>query len=568
MLDVFPLSLAERTAFVGRETERGTIRAAIDRALTGHGSVVVLAGGPGVGKTRLAVEMAEYASRVGFRCLVGHCYESEEAFPYLPFAEIIESSLAQAPSPGDFRLRMEDNAAELAQIAPGLRRIFPDIPEPLDLPAQQRRGYLFQSLSEVVARVARVQPRLFVLDDLHWADESTLELLIHLANRVSQFPLVIIGTYRDGYSEKNLALVRTLEELIRLGIRPQKLGGLSKDAVAQMLNGLSQRRAPERLVNTIFEESQGYPFFLEEVYRHLIEEGRVFDAAGQFRAEIEIDESDVPENVRLVIGRRLERFDENEKRVLAAAAVIGRSFSFQLLTAISQVNVDELFTVIEKAQQMGIMARRHPSPSHMNLCVRRYLRASSAPRKQQLHASVADAIERLYTRAVNERAGEIADHLLKAKSFADEQTLFRYLTLAGKNAPDAAAFDEAQRNFKSALSHQGAVDSAERADLLANLAIAESGLERWEAALANLRESLKVYIGVGDRDMIGRSFSELTDALIFAGRFQEAAGTARRGLAYLEGDVSVDRVRLLDGLSQALGWAEGYEARTRHCRKR
>ena len=302
VLEVSPFSFAERTAFVGRESERGTIRAAIDHALTGRGSVVMMAGGPGVGKTRLATEMAEYASRLGFRCLVGHCYERDERFPYLPFAEIIESSLAQAPSLDDFRLQMGVNAAELAQIAPSLRRIFPDIPQPLDLPAQQRRRYLFQSLSEVTARVAQVQPRIFILEDLHWADESTLALLIHLANRVSKFPLVIIGTYRDEYSEKSRALVRTLEELFRLGIRPLKLGGLSRDAVAQMLNGLSQRQAPERLVNTIFEESQGYPFFVEEVYRHLIEEGRVFDTAGQFCTDIEIDESDVPENVRLIIG--------------------------------------------------------------------------------------------------------------------------------------------------------------------------------------------------------------------------------------------------------------------------
>jgi predicted ATPase len=156
--------------------------------------------------------------------------------------------------------------------------------------------------------------------------------LIHLANRVSQFPLVIIGTYRDESSEKNPALVRTLEELIRQGIRPLKLGGLSKDAVAQMLNGLSQREAPESLVSLIYEESQGYPFFVEEVYRHLIEEGRVFDAAGQFRTDIEIDESDVPENVRLIIGRRLKRLNAKDMRVLAAAAAIGRNFSFKVLT--------------------------------------------------------------------------------------------------------------------------------------------------------------------------------------------------------------------------------------------
>src|SRR6202042_3121161 len=178
----------------------------------------------------------------------------------------------------------------------------------------------------------------------------------------AQLPVVIVGTYRSEYSENSPSLVRTLEELIRMGVRPQKLGGLSKDAVAQMLHRLSQREAPESLVSLIYEESQGYPFFVEEVYRHLLEEGKVFDAAGQFRTDIKIDEIDVPENVRLIISRRLERLDENEKRALAAAAVIGRSFSFQLLTAVSQIDVDELFTVIEKAQEMGIIVPSFEGP--------------------------------------------------------------------------------------------------------------------------------------------------------------------------------------------------------------
>src|ERR1700737_3997992 len=110
--DVSPFSLAERTAFVGRETERHAIRAAIDRALSGHGSLVMLGGGPGMGKSRLAMEVAEYASRVGFRYLVGHCYERDEPVPYLPFAEIVESNLAQAASLDDFRRQMGDNAGE------------------------------------------------------------------------------------------------------------------------------------------------------------------------------------------------------------------------------------------------------------------------------------------------------------------------------------------------------------------------------------------------------------------------------------------------------------------------
>src|ERR1700730_8603528 len=227
--------------------------------------------GPGVGKTRLAMEMAEYASQVGFRCLVGHCYERDKPFPYLPFVEIIESSLAQAASLEDFRRRMGENAPELAQLAPRLKRVFRDIPEPLELPPAQKRRYLFQSVSDALARATQTRSYLYILEDLHWADESSLALLIHLVNRIAHLPVVILGTYREGYSENNPALVRTFEELIRLGVRPLKLGGLSKDAVAQMLHGSPQRHAPESLVNAIFEESQGNPFFVEEVYRHLVE---------------------------------------------------------------------------------------------------------------------------------------------------------------------------------------------------------------------------------------------------------------------------------------------------------
>jgi predicted ATPase len=215
VLEVSRLSLAERTVFVGRETERGLIRTVIDRALGGRGSLIMLGGGPSVGKSRLAMEMAEYASRVGFRCLVGHCYERDDSSPYLPFVEVIEGALAQAPSPDDFRRLMGDNAAQLAQLAPSLRRVFPNIPQPSELPATQKRRLLFQNLSEALERAARTRSYVNILEDLHWADESTLALLVHLANRVAQLPVVIIGTYRDAHSENNPAFVRTLEELIR-----------------------------------------------------------------------------------------------------------------------------------------------------------------------------------------------------------------------------------------------------------------------------------------------------------------------------------------------------------------
>ena len=565
MLEISPFPLAERTAFVGREAERDSVRATIDRALGGHGSLVMLAGGPGVGKSRLAMEMMEYASRLGFRCDVGHCYERDEPFPYLPFVEIIESQLAQAASLDDFRRRMGDNAAELAQLAPSLRRFFPEIPQPQELLPSQKRRYIFQSISEALARGARTRSYVCILEDLHWADESTLALLVHLANRITQLPVVLIGTYRDLDVESSPALVRTLEELIRMGIRPIKVEGLSKEAVGQMLNGLSKREAPQRLVDIIFDESQGNPFFVEELYRHLLEENKVFDADGRFRDDLAIDEVDVPENVRLIVGRRLQRLDENERRVLAAAAVIGRSFSFQLLTEISRIDADELFAPLERARQMGIIVASAEGPERPftfghELVRQTLLGGISAPRQQQLHAAVADAIERLHPSALNERAGDIADHLIKAGSFADERRLVHYLTLAGKGAIEAAAFEAARCSFRSALAHLTDADLRQRADLLAGVAIAERGLERWDAAYAHLGEAFEIYVSLGDREKIARSGTELATLFAWGGRFPGATEIVHRALACFEAEVSAERARLLGVLGSIEGAVGNWQA--------
>ncbi len=536
MLEVSPFSLPELTEFVGREPESSAIRAVIDRARTSHGSVIMLYDGPGVGKTRLAMEMAEYASRGGFRCSVGHCFETDEPHPYLPFAEIIENNLAKAASLEEYRRQMGPNAAELAQIAPGLRRVFPDIPQPLELPPQQQRHYLFESVSEALARAALTRPHLYLLEDLHWADESTLALLTYLANRVAQVPAVIIGTYRSGYSDTNPALVRTLEELIRLGVRPQKLSGLSKNAVAQMLLTLSEHEAPESLVSLIFEESQGYPFFVEEIYRHLVKEGKVFDKAGQFRTDIEIGESDVPYNVRLIIRRRLERLDESEKRTLAAAAVIGRSFSFQLLTAISQIGVDELFTVIETAQWLGIVVPSSEGPekpfTFAHELVRQTLLAEiSIVRRQQLHTKDAAALESLETTSAKEHAGEISDHLIKAGSFADSRRLVRWLTLAGESALEAAAFEEARVSFELALSRVDESDPRRQGELIYSLGIANRGLGRWSEAYILWEQALEIFEALADQENIARTCLQLAEGAAWSGKQRETFATAERLLA-------------------------------------
>jgi hypothetical protein len=356
MLRFLPYSPSELAGFVGREVETGVVRAAIDRAANGCGSIMMVAGGPGIGKSRLAMTIRDYASSLGFQCLVGCCYEREEQLPYQPFVEIVEANIYQADSLDAYLHQVGQNGVELARLIPSLSSVCRDLPRPLEMEPAERRLYLFHSLTEMIGRLSQNTPQFYVLEDLHWADESTLTLLIHLAKRISQLPVVILGTYRNIFSEHSRALLRTLEELIRLNVRTLKLGALSKSQVIQLLRDLSGRQPPESLVNLLLEETQGNPFFLEQIYRQLLIDGKIFDDTGEFRSDINIDEIEIPDNALLVITRWLADLTEHEKRILAAAAVVGRRFSFQLLSALSQSNLDEVFSVIHKGQQIGILA--------------------------------------------------------------------------------------------------------------------------------------------------------------------------------------------------------------------
>jgi len=572
-----PFSLAARAPLIGREHERAALGAAIEHALGGQGSIVLLTGGPGVGKSRLAMEMADDAAGRGFRVLVGHCYERDDPVPFLPFAEILESGLARASSLDDYRRMMGDAAAELAQIAPRIRRAFPELPEPRDLPPQQRRRSLFQSFAETLGRSARTRPELFVVEDLHWADESTLALLAHLAHGVAGIPVVIIGTLRPELDGQNPPLARTLEELLRAGIRPLRLGGLSRDETWQMLQTLGERRPSDRLANLLFDVTEGNPFFVQEVYQHLIEDGRVFDASGEFRSDITIDEIDVPDNVRLVIGRRLERLDDAERKVLMAAAVIGRSFSFQLVRLLLEhIHVDDLCDAVEKAQRMGLLVASAEGPETPFTFAHEILRQTllqelASPRRQRLHAGVAHAIERLHPRAAKERAGDIADHLLKAGAFAQRHELATALFAAGQAALGASAFEQAHSWFAVALEHQD--DPTVRAEILSAMATADHGLGRVDEAFSHGSEAIEIHVAAGDRERIGRTFVDVVDGLMWARRYEEMVRVAYRGLTFLAGDRSAHRVRLLcqvaliraaagqyeparDGFVEAMGIAE------------
>jgi len=403
-----------QTAFVNRQQETTVLRGLVDRAHHGHGAVVLLGGSMGVGKTRLATEVAAYAADQGFLALSGHCYEREEPCPYLPFAEILETALSQAPSLQEFRQWLGDSAAELALILPRLRRLFPDILPPPELAPHQLRRFLFQSLTECLTRASRQTPLFLILDDLQWADEATLALVHYLATRVGHMPVIIVGTYRDDTLDMSPTLGRTLEELLRSGLRPLKLQGLSEEAVGQMLQHLSHRQPPPPLVRVIFAQTHGNPFLVEELYHHLVAEGKMFDAAGALRVEVSVAESGVPDTVRLVLERRLGRLGDEVRTVLTAAAALGSNFRFDLLQALQdRTTPDDLLIALEQAQRLGLLVSgadgQEASFAFAHDLMRQTLLANmSVPRRRLLHVRADEALTQGHTARESQHAVTIA----------------------------------------------------------------------------------------------------------------------------------------------------------------
>jgi predicted ATPase len=206
---------------------------------------------------------------------------------------------------------------------PDVRRRLPH----LTLPEGEAERYrLFDSVADFLGKIARASNSgvLLCLDDLQWADDSTLLLLEHLCRRLANAPLLVVGAYRDTDLDVARPLARTLEYLSRLRIAQRMdVKRLDMDGVRQMLAHLGTPEPPSALVAAVYAETEGNPFFVQEVFDYLEAQGRLFDATGVWRADLRIGATEVPQSVRLVIGRRLERLTPECRTVLQLAAVLG-----------------------------------------------------------------------------------------------------------------------------------------------------------------------------------------------------------------------------------------------------
>ena len=453
------------SSFVGRERESAELDAGLSDASVGRGRLFLISGEPGIGKSRLSTEVANLAVANHMTVLIGHCSEQAEAVPYLPFVEILESCVDRASSPDAVSKLVGDEAPELARLLPKLRRILPEIPPPLELPPSSARRNLFNCFFDFIGRLSKQRPTLLILEDLHWAEESTLAMLNHLVHRLSDLPVLLVGTYRHADLDLSGGFKKTLEDLLRDRLaHPITLKGLSRDQAAEMLASLSGKTPPAAVVSEIYRQTAGNPFFLEELFLHLKEEDRLFDSAGEFRAELKIGEIEAPRSVRLVVGLRLARLSERTREILAAAAVIGRTFAFDLLEASIAGDSEGLLECVEEAEKAGLIVSSDEKPqfefSH-ELIRQAVLGGISSGRRQRFHLDVAGAMERMYSQSVEEHSAELAHHYRLGGNVGKA---ILYLLPAAKQSFKRSAYQEAISLAASALKLLNAMPSEEQSD--------------------------------------------------------------------------------------------------------
>jgi DNA-binding SARP family transcriptional activator/tetratricopeptide (TPR) repeat protein len=521
------------------------------------GRIVVLAGDAGIGKTSLAAEVARRAHDGGGVVLAGRAPE-EALVPYQPFIEALRHYFSAAPLE-ELRVSVREYGPELAQLVPELRRRVPDLPRPLGGDPESERYRLFEAVVGLLTTISARAPILLVLDDLHWAGRPTLLLLRHLARAPEPARLLILVAYRTEPSGERV--VDALADLRREGLVSQlDIGGLSERETAELVQARTGEAPSRAFARALHAETEGNPFFIEEIVRHLGEAGVRAGAAGA----TELQRFGLPEGVTQMIARRLDRLDPKTIEWLRVASVIGRDFDVALLEQLVPLEEDQFLNSLEQALSAGLLLESQDetgrySFSHTLIREALYEGMSSA-RRARIHQRVGEALEEARKASVT----VLAHHFTRAANPKDAEKAITYASQAGEKAASLLAHQEAAEHFTRALDvlTRYEPEALERRCSLA-LLVGEERMRGGERDLARtaFREAVALAEQLGDRASLARA------AIGASQRYVQQPGVVddeliemlERALEANDGRLSSDRVRLLNRLCGALYYSSERE---------
>ncbi|HIM79506.1 MAG TPA: hypothetical protein EYM54_05340, partial [Dehalococcoidia bacterium] len=493
--------------FVGRLREMDDLQAALEDALSGRGRLVALSGEPGIGKTRTAQELGVLAMQRGALVLWGRCYEDEGVPPYWPWVQAIRSYIREK-DPEELRSEMGAGAQHIAEIISEILERLPGLGTPPQVEPEQARFRLFDAITTFLKNAVENQPIMLVLDDLQWADRSSLLFLEYLVREIRTSRLLLLVTYRTVDLSPEHPLARTIDVLNREGqLQRVSLSGHTQSDVARLIEVTAGVSPPEDFVEAVHTQTEGNPLFITEVVRLLMQEGDLTAYSGATWTVR------IPEGVREVIGRRLNGLSQEANEILTIASVSGREFDPTVIAPlIEDTNEDQLREVLQEAMAALLieeLPRGHYQFTHA-LVREKFAEEMSQTRKAGLHATIGETLEEIYGVDVEPHAAELAHHFREAQTAVGIEKLVHYSLLAGEQAIASYAYEDALAHFERGLAGKGVeltgtepAPDAESAALLSGLGRAELGTRERQTlfqALPILTRAFDYYVAAGDSE--------------------------------------------------------------------
>ncbi len=506
---------------IGRTSELAALHLCVEQVKSGKGQLALLSGEAGIGKSRLVVETKTYATAQGFLLLQGQCFPTDRTCPYAPLLDLLRSHLAASPP--------EQVAADLGSLASTLSPLLPDLlPPSSDLPSlpspdpEQEKRRLFAALAQFFTGQTRKQAVLFVIEDIHWSDDTSLEFLHYLVRHSTAKPLLLLLTYRD--DEVHPRLRQFLAQLDRERLA-QEIGltHLTRDNVDAMLRAIFSlpHSARLELPDPIYDQTEGNPFFVEEVLKSLLASGDIFYLNGRWERK-PLAELHIPRSVQDAVQQRTDHLSEEARQVLNLAAVAGRHFDFALLQALTGHDEAQLLLLLKEliAAQLVVEESDEQFAFRHALTRQAVYRQLLARERKALHRTIAETLERLSATSVEAHLADLAFHFFEAGTW--EQAL-AYGQRAGEQAQALYAPQAATLHFTRALDAARHASLTPPINLYRSRGLAYETQGDFERALADQETALRLAREASDQHAEWQSLYDL--GFLWTGRNYAQAGT-------------------------------------------
>ena len=469
--------------------------------------------------------------------LWGRCYEEEGVPPYWPWVQAIRSYIREK-DPEELRSVMGAGAEHIAEIVADVRERLPGLRTPPQVEPDQARFRLFDSITSFLKNAAQDKPLMLVLDDLQWADRSSLLLLEFLAREIGSSQLFLIGAYRDAELSPEHPLAQSLDALDRRGLlRRVNLRGHTRNDVARFIEVTAGLSPPEELVEAVYTQTEGNPLFITEVIRLLMQEGDLTAGSG---AGLETWIGRIPKGVRDVIGRRLNSLSDECNDILTIATVSGREFEPSLIAPlVENTSEDRLREVLQEAMA-ALLIEELPRGRYQfthALVREKFAEEMSQTRKAGLHATIGETLEEIYGDDVEPHAAELAHHFREAQTAVGKEKLVHYSLLAGDRALASYGYEDA-------------LDYSERGLVARDIDLSGPEPANDEEAAALLFGLARAKSATG----VGHQLSEAFSALSRAFEYYTGAGSVAQAVAAAEFPIAPSPYRI-SGVAQLIARA-------------